>query len=118
MYKTLGGKFSKLNTQVKFFEQNVWDATRSFSVPELNKAMNTLYNASPKAWKELHDLKYVWSRSEFKHSSRNHYITNNLSESFNAWVIEARYHPVVDLVDKIRAKIMQKRNQTRKVAAK
>jgi len=98
-----------------FFERNVWDAAMSFSVPELNKAMNTLYNTSPQAWKEHHDLKYVGSRSQFKPLSRNHYITNNLSEPFNVWVIKGRDHPVVDLVDKIRVKKMEKRKQRRRL---
>ena len=97
-----------------FFERNVWDAAMSFSVPELNKAVNTLYNTS-QAWKEHHDLKYVGSRSQFKPLSRNRYITKNLSESFNVWVIKGRYHPVVDLVDKIRVKKMEKRKQRRRL---
>ena len=43
---------------------------------------------------------------------------NNLSESFNAWVLEARSMPCVDLVDQIRIKIMEKLNERRKFGAK
>jgi len=49
--------------------------------------------------------------------SSNHYIGNNLSESFSAWVLESRYFPCKDLVDKIRIKMMENMNQRRKLAS-
>lgn len=49
---------------------------------------------------------------------KNNYIVNNLSENFNAWILEARYLPAMDLVDIIRIKIMVKMHQRNKLASK
>ncbi|XP_038981150.1 uncharacterized protein LOC120110401 [Phoenix dactylifera] len=46
------------------------------------------------------------------------YITNNLSESFNAWISEARHRPVLDLLDVVRQKIMVKMEARRRMAAR
>ena len=43
---------------------------------------------------------------------------NNLSESFNTWVLKTRYMACTDLVDQIRIKIIEKRNERRMLAAK
>ncbi|GAB2220220.1 hypothetical protein Droror1_Dr00007863 [Drosera rotundifolia] len=48
---------------------------------------------------------------------QNYYITNNLSESFNVWILKARYWPCVDLIDKIRVKMMEKMSQRRRIAS-
>ena len=61
---------------------------------------------------------YYWSRPLFSPIYKNNYVVNNLSESFNASVLEARYMPSVELVDQIRIKIMEKMNERRKLAAK
>jgi len=52
----------------------------------------------------------------FTPNSKNHYITNNLSESLNTWVMEARYLPCVDPIDIIRIKI--KKNPQKKTICK
>ncbi|PKU65752.1 hypothetical protein MA16_Dca025444 [Dendrobium catenatum] len=40
-----------------------------------------------------------------------------MSESFNAWVEDARSKPVVDLIDMIRAKLMEQRSQRKIISA-
>lgn len=35
-------------------------------------------------------------------------VTNNLSECFNSWVVEARYKPILELLDDIRLQLMQR----------
>ncbi|KAK1309706.1 hypothetical protein QJS10_CPA08g00695 [Acorus calamus] len=58
--------------------------------------------------KYLTDIKAVWSRHQFGPSGNYHYITNNRSESFNAFIGDAREVPIIDLIDSIRQKIMTK----------
>ncbi|PWA36330.1 transposase, MuDR, MULE transposase domain protein [Artemisia annua] len=48
----------------------------------------------------------TWSRSKFGTISKCDYITNNISESFNSWVGDARLRPVLDLLDAIREMLM------------
>ena len=62
--------------------------------------------------------KYMWFRSQLCTYSKNHYITNNLFESFNVWILEARYLLAVDLVDKIRIQIIEKFEHRKKISAK
>ena len=99
-----------------FYEQTIWDAARVFSFNEFKRHMEILAIESTKAFEELMSMeKYVWFRSQFCTYSKNHYITNNLSDSFNAWILEARYSPAVNLVDKIRIQIMEKFEHRKKI---
>ena len=45
----------------------------------------------------------------YNHSGHKyHYITNNISESFNAYIEEAMWKPIVLCVDTIRQKLMKR----------
>lgn len=35
-------------------------------------------------------------------------VDNNLSECFNSWIVEARYKPILELLDDIRLKLMER----------
>lgn len=74
---------------------------------------------SNEAFLSLHAKdKFVWSRSQLSEISKNNYLTYNLSESFNSWILDSMYLPVVDLVDKLRTKLMLKFNKRRKIGLK
>ena len=47
-----------------------------------------------------------WCRHAFLPDSKREHITNNMTESFNAWVLKIRGLPIVDLIDAIRHKCM------------
>jgi len=106
----------------EFFERVVWDAARANNLVDYCRSIAELRTTSEEAAVELEATYtvngYYWSRSLFSPVCKNNYIVNNLSESFNAWVLEARYMPCVELVDQIRIKIMEKMNERRKLAAK
>lgn len=61
---------------------------------------------------------YEWSKHQFGCVSKNHYITNNLFEAFTAWILDARTLTTVELVEKIRIKVMMKFEQRRNLANK
>ncbi|KAK1311189.1 hypothetical protein QJS10_CPA08g00637 [Acorus calamus] len=42
-----------------------------------------------------------WSRHQSGTATKSHYLTNNLSESYNAWINKARQLHIVELVDTI-----------------
>lgn len=52
--------------------------------------------------------KHLWSRAQFSRLCKVDYVNNNISECFNSWIKDLKDLPVVDLMNKIREKIMQK----------
>nr|GEV79656.1 hypothetical protein [Tanacetum cinerariifolium] len=61
----------------------------------------------------LHAIRYlndshkkIWSPSKFGTISKCDYITNNISESFNSWIGELRYQPVINLLEAIIERLM------------
>ncbi|KAK1305124.1 hypothetical protein QJS10_CPB11g01312 [Acorus calamus] len=59
---------------------------------------------------------HVWSRSMFGTTAKCSHLTNNLAESFNAFIGDARAKPIIYCVDSIRIKIMSMWNHRRMVA--
>nr|XP_009779792.1 PREDICTED: uncharacterized protein LOC104228936 [Nicotiana sylvestris] len=59
-------------------------------------------------------LKYPpqsWCRAYFDTVCKNQGVDNNFTESFNSWILEARYKPIIKMLEDIRLKVM---NQLRK----
>ncbi|KAI0497570.1 hypothetical protein KFK09_020802 [Dendrobium nobile] len=89
----------------------VWKAANTFSQHNFNAYFEEIRSLSPGVYSYLSALKCKWSKSTFSLHIKNHYNTNNMSESFNAWVEEARSKPVVDLIDMVRGMMMEQRSQ-------
>ncbi|XP_075095167.1 uncharacterized protein LOC142173469 [Nicotiana tabacum] len=54
-------------------------------------------------------LKYpptCWSRAFFDTTYKNQSVDNNLTESFNAWILQARHKPIIKMLEEIRIKVM------------
>ncbi|XP_070045762.1 uncharacterized protein [Nicotiana tomentosiformis] len=54
-------------------------------------------------------LKYLpkcWSRAFFDTVCKNQSVDNNLTESFNAWILQARHKPIIKMLEDIRIKVM------------
>ena len=62
--------------------------------------------------------KLIWSRSKFSKECKVDYVNNNISECFNNWIKDYKDLPVVDLIDKIREKIMEKIYTRQEIANK
>nr|XP_009762227.1 PREDICTED: uncharacterized protein LOC104214272 [Nicotiana sylvestris] len=64
-------------------------------------------------------LKYPpqsWCRAYFDTVYKNQGVGNNFTESFNSWILEARYKPIIKMLEDIRLKVMnQLRNHEDKV---
>jgi hypothetical protein len=50
--------------------------------------------------------------------SKRDYVNNNISESFNSWIKDLKDLHIIDLVDKIRQRLMMTFNKRRIVGAK
>lgn len=47
-----------------------------------------------------------WSRAWFRLGSNCDSVDNNLCESFNKWILEARFFPIITMLETIRRKVM------------
>ncbi|XP_020704049.1 uncharacterized protein LOC110115217 [Dendrobium catenatum] len=87
----------------------VWGASNAYTTTEYNDKLVELSVSYPTVYAYLISLPYKWSRSQFMYGIYHGTNTNNFAESFNAWIMEARNKPVVDLIDMIRGKLMEQR---------
>lgn len=56
-------------------------------------------------------LKYPpqsWCRAYFDTVCKNPSVDNNFTESFNSWILEARYKPIIKMFEDIRIKVMNR----------
>ncbi|XP_023770327.2 uncharacterized protein LOC111918938 [Lactuca sativa] len=102
-----------------FFMIKLWEAANTYSVSKHDRLLNEIATKCADAISYLNENhKKIWSRSKFGTLVKCDYITNNISESFNSWVGDIRYKPVLDLLDAIREKLMErfdkKRNKVKK----
>jgi len=91
------------------FERHLWPASRAYRREVFDWHYNIMKKASPKAMRWIEENhKHLWTRTDFSTSSKCNYVTNNIAESFNNWIKEDKSLPVIELMDKIRQKIMEK----------
>ncbi|KAG5585738.1 hypothetical protein H5410_046172, partial [Solanum commersonii] len=50
----------------------------------------------------------AWCRAYLYTVCKNQAMDNNFTESFNAWILEARYKPIIGMLEDIRVKIMER----------
>jgi SWIM zinc finger len=62
--------------------------------------------------------KQLWCRSMFSKTSKCDYVTNNISECFNAWIKDLKDLHVAELANQIRRRIMVMFDRRRKVGMK
>ncbi|KAK1276034.1 hypothetical protein QJS04_geneDACA012903 [Acorus gramineus] len=98
----------------ELFERLIWLCANSYNLVAFESHMMEIRTASASAAAYLDAIKdQVWSRHQFRTAAMSHYLTNNISESFNAWINKARQLHIVELVDTIRGMIMVRMNHRR-----
>nr|CAD1817297.1 unnamed protein product [Ananas comosus var. bracteatus] len=111
------------NFKTKFrgdcYRDNLWAAAKAYTPYVYETSIAKMYEANLMAIEYLRqNHSYLWSRSKFETIAKCDYLTNNISESFNAWISNDRYRPLIDMLDTIRQKIMlkmeERRNRSRK----
>lgn len=102
----------------KVFDDNLWPAAYSYSKKRYDQHISKIAT-NAKAIKWLHDNHpHLWSRSLFSELSKVDYVTNNLAESFNNMIKDIKGLPVVDLIYRMRQKIMVKMDLRRRIGMK
>lgn len=84
-------------------------AAKSTTVEEFNLRMDEIKGISPLAHSDLlkTDPRF-WCRAFFDTLTKCEMVDNNLSECFNSWIVEARYKPIIQLLDDIRLQVMER----------
>lgn len=94
-----------------------WKIARSYTKGEFDDHMDALKRYNPLAFNSLQATNpESWSRAFFRIGSYCNDNLNNLSESFNRTIREARRKPLLDLLEDIRRQCMV-RNEKRSVLA-
>ncbi|CAH1421024.1 unnamed protein product [Lactuca virosa] len=97
-----------------FFMSKLWEAANTYSLSKHDRLLNEIATKCADAISYLNENhKKIWSRSKFGTLVKCDYITNNISETFNSWVGDIRYKPVLDLLDAIREKLMERFDKKR-----
>ncbi|KAK9067649.1 hypothetical protein SSX86_011760 [Deinandra increscens subsp. villosa] len=100
----------------EFFSKSLWRAAGTYSITEHENVLNDIAEACQDARTYLDENhKRIWSRCKFGTTAKCDYMTNNVSEAFNSWIGDARYKPVIDLLDCIREKIMIRLDKKRRL---
>ncbi|XP_020686376.1 uncharacterized protein LOC110102389 [Dendrobium catenatum] len=90
----------------------VWSTANCYNMHEYNSKLQQILLISPQVHSYLMSLACKCSKATFSKVIKNHYNTNNMVESFNSWIEEARSNkPVVDLIDMIRGMLMEQCSQ-------
>ncbi|KAH1033541.1 hypothetical protein J1N35_045715 [Gossypium stocksii] len=103
----LHSNFKKAGFRTKELKDLLWKAARASTIREFDDAMDELRNTNQHAYDWLKKKSPThWSRSHFSFRSHSDMLVNNLSESFNKIILEARGKPILTMMETIRTKIM------------
>ena len=87
----------------------LWRCARATTIKEFERRMQELKDLDVKAQEYLTDINPAqWSKSHFSSRALCDYLANNLSESFNAMILEARDKPILAMLEWIRVRLMTK----------
>ncbi|KAH1090630.1 hypothetical protein J1N35_017887 [Gossypium stocksii] len=103
----LHSNFKKAGFRTKKLKDLLWKAARASTIREFDDVMDELRNTNQHAYDWLKEKNPThWSRSHFSFRSHSDMLVNNLSESFNKIILEARGKPILTMMETIRTKIM------------
>jgi len=89
-----------------------WKAAKAYTEFEFNEAMEELKKLNPEAYQWLIDkIPARWSRHAFDGRGKSDHITNNMLESFNNWIGQLRGKPILNLIETLLMKWMEKMQQ-------
>ncbi|KAL4318980.1 hypothetical protein GQ457_18G014420 [Hibiscus cannabinus] len=103
----------------KALKDVVWKAARATYSREFEAAMDQLKALSVPAYEWIKKINPAqWSKSHFSTRSKCDMLLNNLCESFNKVILEARDKPILTMMEVIRTKLMKKVVSKREEAEK
>ncbi|KAK4407961.1 hypothetical protein Sango_0377100 [Sesamum angolense] len=96
------------------FKNALWNAAKSCTVGEWKMRMQEMKNLSQQAYDWFNDKPAVqWSRSHFSEASSCDMLLNNVCETFNACILDAREKPILTMLEWIREYLMRRMQENR-----
>lgn len=103
----------------KAIKDTLWAAAKATTVNGFKDAMAEIKNLDVEAYQWLAEKHpSEWSRSHFNTYSKSDALVNNISESFNAMLLDARQQPLISCLETIRKLMMSKIFESRQKAQK
>ena len=97
----------------------LWRCAGATIIMEFERRMQEMKDLDVKAWEYLVDINPAqWSKSHFSSRDLCDCLANNLSESFNVMILEARDKPILAMLEWIRVRLMTKQYKKMKGIAK
>lgn len=113
----------KLKFKDKQLRNIMWAAARAYVPDRFEAAMREMQAISPEAHAWLRAIPTnLWARHTFSIRTKCELLSNNICESFNQYIKEARQEPILTMFEAIRRQIMcrfhEKRQWIRKVRSR
>ena len=87
----------------------LWQAAKGYDALGYNEAITSIKDMNVEAWRYLSKIPDAcWTRHAYSTEMKCDHVTNNFTESFNAWVGDLRAKPILILADGLRKKFMKK----------
>jgi hypothetical protein len=91
------------------YQKRFWKIAKSSNEMMFKHYKNKLAAKTPKGWADLEKQDPVhWCRAWFKVGSNCEAVDNNVSESFNSWIIDARFKPIIAMLEDIRIMVTRR----------
>lgn len=107
MHPTFTCNFKSNVLKGKAFKEELYAAARSTTQERFDHHMNVIKGMDKDAFNYLERLSpNCWLRHAFDTECKSDMISNNIAESFNSWIKDARDKPLLTMLELIRRKLM------------
>jgi hypothetical protein len=101
------------------WQKKFWAIAKASNRQDFNYYKAKLAQVTPEGARDIMRTEPVhWARSFFEVGSKCESVDNNLCESFNHAIVDARFYPIISMLEKIRKKIFVRIQEQREKAAK
>ena len=105
----------KVNHKGLELKDALWRCAGAITIREFERKMQELKDLDVKEWEYLANINPAqWSKSHFSRRALCDCLANNLSEFFNAMILEARDKPILTMLKWIRVRHMTKQYNKKK----
>jgi hypothetical protein len=107
--KHLHANLKRKGFKGKEYKDALWGAARAPNEIQFKFYLEVIKGMHQGAYNYLEKVDpKMWSRHAFRPSSCSDILLNNIAESFNAWVMEARDQPILSCLETIRRQLMNR----------
>lgn len=96
----------------RVLQRQFWKCTKAATMGEFAYEAAKLRGLSEKAYDDFMDRDpHTFCKSHFKTHSQCDSLDNNMSETFNSFILLARFKPIVSMLEDIRLSLMERMQQ-------